>query len=138
MDGNVHTFKARLVAKGFTKTYGVDYGETFSPVAKIRAIRILLAIAAFYDYKIWKMDVKTAFLNGHLSEDVYMLQPEGFVDPKHPNKAQIRRIFLDGYGVLDVRTVIFKCLCLSSRMRHDECLFEAWQGLHISTTRAKE
>ncbi|GJY14198.1 retrotransposon protein, putative, ty1-copia subclass [Tanacetum coccineum] len=86
MDGNVHTFKARLVAKGFTQTYGVDYGETFSPVAGIRAIRILLAISAFYDYEIWQMDVKTAFLNGHLSEDVYMVQPEGFVDPKHPNK----------------------------------------------------
>ncbi|GJT34549.1 retrotransposon protein, putative, ty1-copia subclass [Tanacetum coccineum] len=63
-----------------------NYGETFSPVAYIRAIRILLAIAAFYDYEIWQMDVKTAFLNGHLSEDVYMVQPEGFVDPKHPNK----------------------------------------------------
>ncbi|GJX30745.1 retrotransposon protein, putative, ty1-copia subclass [Tanacetum coccineum] len=69
MDGNVHTFKARLVAKGFTQTYGVDYRETISPVADIRAIRILLAIAAFYDYEIWQMDVKTAFLNGHLSED---------------------------------------------------------------------
>ncbi|GJZ27279.1 retrotransposon protein, putative, ty1-copia subclass [Tanacetum coccineum] len=78
MDGNVHTFKARLVAKGFTQTYEVDYGETFSPVACIRSIRIPLAIAAFYDYKIWQMDVKTAFLNGHLSEDVYMVQPEGF------------------------------------------------------------
>ncbi|GJS31494.1 retrotransposon protein, putative, ty1-copia subclass [Tanacetum coccineum] len=86
MDGNAHTFKARLVAKGYTQTYRVDYGETFSPVADIRAIRILLAIAAFYDYEIWQMDVKTAFLNGHLSEDVYMVQPEGFVDPKHPNK----------------------------------------------------
>ncbi|GKB61780.1 retrotransposon protein, putative, ty1-copia subclass [Tanacetum coccineum] len=86
MDGNVHTFKAHLVAKGYTQTYGVDYRETFSPVADIRAIRILLAIAAFYDYEIWQMDVKTAFLNGHLSEDVYMVQPEGFVDPKHPNK----------------------------------------------------
>ncbi|GKC92718.1 retrotransposon protein, putative, ty1-copia subclass [Tanacetum coccineum] len=52
----------------------------------IRAIRILLAITAFYNYEIWKMEVKTAFLNGHLSEDVYMVQPEGFVDPKHPNK----------------------------------------------------
>ncbi|GKE64471.1 retrotransposon protein, putative, ty1-copia subclass [Tanacetum coccineum] len=86
MDGNIHTFKARLVAKGYTQTYDVDYEETFSPVANIRAIRILLAIAAFYNYEIWKMDVKTAFLNGHLSEDVYMVQPEGFVDPKHPNK----------------------------------------------------
>nr|GEV20813.1 hypothetical protein [Tanacetum cinerariifolium] len=86
LDGNVHTFKACLVAKGYTQTYGVDYGETFSTVADIRVIRILLAIAAFYDYEIWQMDVKTAFLNGHLSKDVYMVQPEGFVDPKHPNK----------------------------------------------------
>ncbi|GKB91479.1 retrotransposon protein, putative, ty1-copia subclass, partial [Tanacetum coccineum] len=51
----------------------------------IRAIRILIAITAFYDYEIWKMDVKTAFLNGHLSEKVYMEQPEGFVNPKYPN-----------------------------------------------------
>ncbi|GJY64508.1 retrotransposon protein, putative, ty1-copia subclass [Tanacetum coccineum] len=53
MDGNVHTFKARLVAKGYTQTYNVDYEETFSPIADIRAIRILLAIAVFYDYEIW-------------------------------------------------------------------------------------
>ncbi|GJY91981.1 retrotransposon protein, putative, ty1-copia subclass [Tanacetum coccineum] len=86
MDGKVHTFKARLVGKGYTQTHGVDYGETFSPVADIRAIRILLAIAMFYDYEIWQMDIKTAFLNGHLSEDIYMVQHEGFVDPKHPNK----------------------------------------------------
>ncbi|GJZ64983.1 retrotransposon protein, putative, ty1-copia subclass [Tanacetum coccineum] len=86
MDGKVHTFKTRLVAKGYTQTYSVDYGETFSPVADIRAIRILLAIAAYYDYEIWQMDVKTALLNGYLSEDVYMVQPEGFLDPKHPNK----------------------------------------------------
>ncbi|GJW50205.1 retrotransposon protein, putative, ty1-copia subclass [Tanacetum coccineum] len=84
--GAVHTYKARLVAKGFTQTYGVDYEETFSPVADIRAIRILIAIAAFYDYEIWQMDVKTAFLNGHLSEEVYMVQPEGFVNPKYPNR----------------------------------------------------
>ncbi|XP_071741073.1 uncharacterized mitochondrial protein AtMg00820-like [Rutidosis leptorrhynchoides] len=52
MDGNVHTFKARLVAKGYTQTYGVDYEETFSSVADIKAIRILIAIAAYYDYEI--------------------------------------------------------------------------------------
>ncbi|GJW56338.1 retrotransposon protein, putative, ty1-copia subclass [Tanacetum coccineum] len=72
MDGAVHTYKARLVAKGFTQTLGIYYEETFSPVANIRAIRILIAIAAFYDYKIWQMDVKTAFLNGYLNEEVYM------------------------------------------------------------------
>ncbi|GKA15609.1 retrotransposon protein, putative, ty1-copia subclass [Tanacetum coccineum] len=86
MDGNVHTFKAHLVAKGYTQTYNVDFRETFSPVVDIRAIRILLAIVAFYDYEIWQMDVKIAFLNGHLSENVYMVQPKGFVDLKHPNK----------------------------------------------------
>ncbi|GJZ07686.1 retrotransposon protein, putative, ty1-copia subclass [Tanacetum coccineum] len=85
MDGAVYIFKARLVAKGFTQTYGVDYEETFSPVADIRAIRVLIAIAAYHDYEIWKMDVKIAFLNGHLSEEVYMEQPEGFVNPKYPN-----------------------------------------------------
>ncbi|GKF20829.1 putative retrotransposon ty1-copia subclass protein [Tanacetum coccineum] len=73
MDEVVHTFKARLVAKGFTQTYGVDYEETLSPVADIRTIRILIAIAIYYDYEIWQMDVKTAFLNGHLDEEVYMV-----------------------------------------------------------------
>ncbi|GJT56591.1 retrotransposon protein, putative, ty1-copia subclass [Tanacetum coccineum] len=86
MDGVVHTYKACLMAKGYTQTPGIDYEETFSPVADIRAIRILIAIAAFYDYEIWQMDVKTAFLNGYLSEEVYMEQPEGFVNPKYLNR----------------------------------------------------
>ncbi|GJT62022.1 retrotransposon protein, putative, ty1-copia subclass [Tanacetum coccineum] len=73
MDGIVHTYKARLVAKGYTQTYEVDYEETFSPVIDIRAIRILIAITTFYDYEIWQMDVKTAFLNGYLDEDIYMV-----------------------------------------------------------------
>nr|GEZ44840.1 retrotransposon protein, putative, Ty1-copia subclass [Tanacetum cinerariifolium] len=76
MDGNVHIYKARLVVKGLTQTLGIDYEETFSRVADIRAIRILIAIAANYDYEIWQMDVKTAFLNGYLNEDVYMEKPE--------------------------------------------------------------
>ena len=86
MDGNVHTYKARLVAKGFRQTHGIDFDETFSPVAMLKSIRILLAIAAYYDYEIWQMDVKTAFLNGNLLEDVYMTQPEGFVNPKNSRK----------------------------------------------------
>nr|GEW39217.1 hypothetical protein [Tanacetum cinerariifolium] len=69
MDGAVYTYKARLVVKGFTQTPWVDYEETFSLVADIRAIRILIAIAAFYDYEIWKMDVKIAFLKGYLNEE---------------------------------------------------------------------
>ena len=86
MDGKVHTYKARLVAKGYRQIYGIDYDETFSPVAMLKSIRILLVIAAYYDYEIWKMDVKTAFLNGKLLEDVYMIQPEGFVHPENSNK----------------------------------------------------
>ena len=86
MDGNVHIYKARLVAKGFRQVQGVDYEETFSPVVMLKSIRIILAIAAYFDYEIWQMDVKTAFLNGNLVEDVYMIQPEGFVDPKNAGK----------------------------------------------------
>ena len=84
MEGNLTTYKARLVAKGYRQKQGIDYDETFSPVAMVKSIRILLAIAAFHDYEIWQMDVKTAFLNGNLIEDVYMTQPEGFIsnDPK--------------------------------------------------------
>ena len=78
MEGKVVTYKARLMAKGYCKKQGVDYDETFSPVAMLKSIRILLAITAHYDYEIWKMDVKTTFLNGNLSEDVYMTSSEGF------------------------------------------------------------
>ncbi|GJS88853.1 retrotransposon protein, putative, ty1-copia subclass [Tanacetum coccineum] len=73
MDSNVHTYKARLVAKGNTQTFRIDYEETFSPVAETRAIRILIAISAYYDYEIWQMDVKPTFLNGYLNEDIYMV-----------------------------------------------------------------
>nr|GEX22122.1 retrotransposon protein, putative, Ty1-copia subclass [Tanacetum cinerariifolium] len=86
MDGNVHTYKDRLEAKGHTQTPRIDSKEIFSPVADIRAIRILIAIAAYYDYEFWQMDVKTAFFNGYLNEEVYMEQPEGFVNPKYLNR----------------------------------------------------
>ena len=77
-DGKVETFKARLVEKGYTQKEGIDYEETFSPVAMLKSIRILLAVAASLD-EIWQMDVKTTFLNGSLEEDIYMHKPEGFI-----------------------------------------------------------
>ena len=77
-DGKVETYKARLVAKGYRQRYGIDYDETFSPVVMLKSIRIMLALAAHFDYEIWQMDVRMAFLNGELKEEVYMMQPEGF------------------------------------------------------------
>ncbi|KAL0361609.1 UNVERIFIED_CONTAM: Retrovirus-related Pol polyprotein from transposon RE2 [Sesamum radiatum] len=77
-DGEVTAFKARLVAKRCNQRPGVDFEETYSPVAIANSIQILLAIAAWYDYEIWQMDVKTAFLNDFVEEEIFMDQPEGF------------------------------------------------------------
>ncbi|KAH9698286.1 reverse transcriptase Ty1/copia-type domain-containing protein [Citrus sinensis] len=79
VDGRVETFKARLVAEGFTQKEGIDYEETFSPVTMLKSIRIPLSIAAVLDYEIWQMNVKIAFLNVHLEENIYMQQPDGFI-----------------------------------------------------------
>ncbi|GJQ99527.1 ribonuclease H-like domain-containing protein [Tanacetum coccineum] len=79
------TVGSRWLFKKKTDMDGIETCQTLlTPVADIRAIRILISIAAYYDYEIWQMDVKTAFLNGYLDEDIYMVQPEGFVDPMHP------------------------------------------------------
>jgi transposase InsO family protein len=80
-DGSVARYKARLVAKGYAQTYGIDYNETFAPVAKFNSIRTILAIAAMEDFEVHQMDVKTAFLNGDLEDEIYMKQPEGYVQP---------------------------------------------------------
>ena len=74
--------KLDLSKRFFDKVQGVDYDEIFSLVAMLKSVQIILAIAAFYDYEIWQMDVKTAFINGFLKEELYMMQPKGFVDPK--------------------------------------------------------
>ena len=67
------------MAKGYTQKESIDYEEIFLPIAMLKSIRILLSITAHYDYEIWQMDVKTAFLNGNLDEEIYMMQPEGFI-----------------------------------------------------------
>ena len=77
--------KARLVAQGYSQEEGIDYDETFAPVARLEAIRIFLAFSANQDFKVYQMDVKSAFLNGDLAEEVYVRQPPGFESPKFPN-----------------------------------------------------
>ncbi|GKC59601.1 retrovirus-related pol polyprotein from transposon TNT 1-94 [Tanacetum coccineum] len=82
--GDVLKNKARLVAKEYLQVEGIDFKESFAPVARIKAIRIFIANTASKNMSIYQMDVKTTFLNGELKEDVYVSQPEGFVDPDHP------------------------------------------------------
>ena len=77
-DGSIEKYKARFVARGFSQKEGVDYEETFAPVARYTSIRIVLALAAVKKWKIHQMDVKTAFLNGVVEEEVYVEQPLGF------------------------------------------------------------
>nr|GEY00017.1 hypothetical protein [Tanacetum cinerariifolium] len=122
IDGKEHIYKARIVAKGCTQTYSVDYEETFSPVADIRAIRILIAIEAYYDYEIWKMDVKTAFLNGavvwksskqnttaqHATEAEYIAASEA------ANEAVWIMKFIDELGVVPSNDYPIKMNCDNS------------------------
>ncbi|GJR55470.1 ribonuclease H-like domain-containing protein [Tanacetum coccineum] len=84
--GTIIKNKARLVAQGYRQEEGVDYDEVFAPVARIEAIRLFLAFASFMGFTVYQMDVKSAFLYGNITEEVYVKQPPGFEDPSHPNK----------------------------------------------------
>jgi hypothetical protein len=76
--GEVIKYKARIVARGFTQEYGVDYFDTYSPVARLTSLRTLLTIVAAQDLELYQMDADTAFLNGTLEEDIYMDFPDGY------------------------------------------------------------
>nr|GFB10763.1 retrovirus-related Pol polyprotein from transposon TNT 1-94 [Tanacetum cinerariifolium] len=77
--------KSRLVVRGYRQEEALDFEESFAPVARMEAIRIFLAYAAHKSFTVFQMDVKTAFLHGSLKEDVYVCQPEGFIDADHPS-----------------------------------------------------
>jgi hypothetical protein len=85
-DGEIVRNKAHLVAQGYSQVEGLDFGETFAPIAHLEAIRILLAFAASKGFKLYQMDMKNAFLNGVIQEEVYVRQPPGFESPKYPER----------------------------------------------------
>ena len=78
-DGSIARLKARLIAKGYAQTYGVDYSDTFFPVAKLSFIRLFISLAATHGWDLHQLDIKNAFLHGDLAEEVYMEQPPRFV-----------------------------------------------------------
>jgi hypothetical protein len=85
-DGEIVRNKAILVAQGFSQIEGLDFRETFAPVTHLKAIRILLAFAASKGFKLYQMDIKSAFLNGFIQEKVYVMQPPGFEKLKYPHR----------------------------------------------------
>ncbi|KAJ9535546.1 hypothetical protein OSB04_un001319 [Centaurea solstitialis] len=127
--------KARLVAKGYRQQEGIDYNETFAPVARIEAIRMFLAYAAHKDFTVYQMDVKTTFLNGVLKEEVYVSQPEGFVDQDHPDHVYILDKAL--YGLKQAPRAWYDSLSQFlvesgySKGKIDNTLFIKREGEHI-------
>ena len=96
-DGSIARYKARLVARGYTQSYGVDYHETFVLVAKLNTIRLLIVLAAMYQWDLSQFDVKNAFLHGELEEDVYMATPPGY--QLHENSSHVCHLKNALYGL---------------------------------------
>ena len=86
MNGGIVNYKASLIAKGYVQCPGIDFEEVFAPVSHLELVRLLLTITVHYGWSVLHMDVKSAFLNGELQEEVYVQQPPEFIDDKHKHK----------------------------------------------------
>jgi hypothetical protein len=106
--GVVTKNKARLVGKGYTQVEGLDFRETYAPVARFESMRIVLAYATHHDFKLHQMDLKSAFLNGPLQEEVYVDQPPGFEDSRFPNHVYMLHKAL--YRLKQAPRVWYECL----------------------------
>jgi hypothetical protein len=106
--GVVTRNKARLVAKGYSQVEGLDFGETYAPVARLESIRISLAYATYHGFKLYQMDVKSAFLNGPIKEEVYVEQPLSFEDSEYPN--HVYRLSKALYGLKPAPRAWYECL----------------------------
>jgi hypothetical protein len=100
--------KARLVAKGYSQVEGLDFDETYAPLARLESIRILLAYATYHGFKLYQMDVKSAFLNGPIKEEVYVEQRFGFEDSEYPN--HVYKLSKALYGLKQVPRAWYECL----------------------------
>jgi hypothetical protein len=100
--------KARLVAKGYSQVKGLDFDETYAPVARLESIRILLAYATYHGFKLYQMDVKSAFLNGPIKEEVYVEQPPGSEDSEYPN--HVYKLSKELYRLKQATRAWYECL----------------------------
>jgi hypothetical protein len=100
--------KARLVAKGYAQVAGLDFEETFAPMARLESIQILLAFAAHHSFKLFQMDVNNTFLNGPIKEEVYMEQPPGFEDDRYPD--HVYKLSKALYGLKQAPRAWYECL----------------------------
>jgi hypothetical protein len=106
--GVVTRNKARLVAKGYSQVEGLDFGETYAPVARLESIHILLAYATYHGFKLYQMDVKSTFLNGPIKEEVYVEKPPGFEDSEYPN--HVYKLSKAFYGLKQAPRAWYECL----------------------------
>jgi len=93
--GNAVRFKSRLIVRGFRQSEGIDYGDTFSSVARYDSARLLLSIAAIKNFELRQFNISTAFLSGDIDETIYMEQPEGYVDREHPEFVDCSALYTD-------------------------------------------